>query len=204
MSFDFELDGAVALFALLLPLSVLTYAVVTIPRWCIRSVTKHAIWRLRDDIVDDTLTGTLPRDHKAVQELILMADWAVNNGRSFDLLHLIVWVRACRHMPDELRRSLRKQAALVGLTPDEVERVKAYRSRYLLVANTALLLSSWMGVVVMLWVAVPALFKLWRKRIQQPVSLTAAKAAADTRLGRYSREYVWEKPHDSRFGYAPA
>lgn len=203
-----EISGELMVVILAIPL-VLLVAVVTMPRWCIRSLAKHALWRLRDDIVDDTITGELPTDHKAVREIVAMAEWAIRDGRSFDLLHLVVWWRACRNIPEETRRALQQEVTLVGLTDEQAERVKAYRARYVQVAITALMLSSWMGVATVLRFAVPAILRARAEapetiRVGSAVQRAASAAASETRLGRYSREYVWAKPRDSKFAHAKA
>jgi hypothetical protein len=203
---NLEISGEVMLLVFMVPFGLLA-AVLTMPRWCIRSMGKHALWRLRDDIVDDTISGILPHDHKAVTDLLRMAEWAIEDGRSFDVLHLWVWVRACRDVSDRTRQELQKEVALAGLSTQQAERVKEYRARYVSVAITALMLGSWIGVAAVLRYAIPAAIRL-RPRpgyVTASVMPEATQQAADgTWLGRASREYVWAKGRDADLAHVHA
>lgn len=203
---SFSVSGNLVLLALLVPVG-LVIAIATVPRWLIRSMSKHALWRLRDEIVDDTLAGTLPGDHPAVRELIERLEWAISESRSFDLLHLIVWNRAKRQLHPKVLQSLSRVPELTDLTPDNADRIASYRQCYDSVAIRALLLSSWIGVAIVLWTATPLAMKvlLGAKKpgdahqkslpggLRVVVRIATDEVAEDTRLGRQAREFVNEK-----------
>lgn len=206
---SFSVNGNLVLLALLIP-AVLALAIATVPRWFIRSMSKHALWRLRDEVVDDTLAGDLPSDQPAVRELIERLEWAISESRSFDLLHLIVWSRAKRRLSPKMLKELAEVPALTGLTPDQVSRVEAYRGCYDSVAIRALLLSSWIGVAIVLWTAIPLAVRVLAKAspsgdsrrpeyarqralpggLRVVVRVAADEVAEDTRIGRSAREFV--------------
>jgi hypothetical protein len=203
---SFSVSGNLVLLALLVPIG-LVFAIATVPRWLIRSMSKHALWRLRDKVVDDTLAGALPSDHPAVRELIERLEWAISESRSFDLLHLIVWNRAKRQLHPKVLQGLSRVPELTDLTPDRAKRVNEYRSCYDSVAIRALLLSSWIGIAIVLWTAIPLAFKVLvgsRKTeyahqrslpggLRVVIRVAAEEVAEDTKLGRQAREFVNEK-----------
>jgi hypothetical protein len=203
---SFSVNGNLVLLALLVPV-VLIFAIAMVPRWLIRSMSKHSLWRLRDEVVDDTILGNLPADQPAVRELIERLEWAISESRSFDLLHLIVWSRAKRRLPAKLLKELTEVPGLDGLTPDQASRVEQLRQCYDSVAIRALLLSSWIGVAIVLWTAAPLAVRILigsrRPEYAQQRSLpgglrvvvrvAADEVAEDTRLGRWASEFVNEK-----------
>jgi hypothetical protein len=203
---SFSINGSLFLLALLVPVG-LVIAIATMPRWLIRSMSKHALWRLRDEAVDDILAGNLPAEHPAVQELIQRLEWAISEARSFDLLHLIVWSRAKRHLSTKELEELSQVPDLAELTGAQVSRIEKYRRCYDSVAIRTLLLSSWIGVAIVLWTAVPLAIKvlLGARRpeyaqqqslpggLRVVVRIAADEVAEDTTLGRWATEFVNEK-----------
>lgn len=189
-----EIPGTVVLVSLLIPVGLL-FAFAHLPRWYARSRAKHALWRLRDDVVDDKLAGRLPANHPAVRELQMRVQWAIGESRSFDLLHLVVWRRAIRKLPAEVVQILRKAPDLDGLTHDQSSRVESYRRRYNRVAIKATLLTSWIGVAILFRVGVPLLIYALRHRARETRIHAVVQEATDeivtkTRLGRSAREFV--------------
>lgn len=192
----FDVSGTVLLVALLVPV-ILTVALLSTPRWVFRSRSKHALWQLRDEVVDDTIFGRLPKEHDAVQELVARVEWAIDEARSFDLLHLWVWHRATGEIPDETRRRVPKVPGYAGLDPEASRRVEQYRMRYNRVAVRAVLLSSWLGVAMLLSVAVPLAIRLLMDRTVRRSVLTRVvlRDATDqfterTSVGRSARAFV--------------
>jgi hypothetical protein len=189
---SFELDGTLVLLLLLVPAGLFV-ALATAPRWAARSMSKHAMWNLRDDVVDDTLTGRLPTDHVAVRELIERTEWAIRETRSLDFLHFFFWTRARRKIPRELARKLAKSIPLDGLHPDQAERVRRYRTRYNTVAIRGILLSSWIGMLVILRFTVPAIREVVRARQRSLGSFTwtaTNSVVSETDIGERAREFV--------------
>ncbi len=203
---SFNVSGNLVLLALLVPVG-LVFAIATMPRWLIRSMSKHSLWRLRDEVVDDTLSDALPADHLAVRELIERLQWAIDESRSFDLLHLMVWNRAKRKLHPKVLQGLSRVPELTDLSQDQAKRVRGYRECYDSVAIRALLLSSWIGIGIVLWTAVPLAFKVLfgnheseyaRQRslpggLRVVVRVATQEVAEDTKIGRQAREFVNEK-----------
>lgn len=191
---SFETSGTWVMLALLVP-AVLVVAVARMPRWYARSVCKHALWRLRDDVVDAKLAGRLPADHPAVTELVERVEWAIEESRSFDLLHLWVWNRAFRGLPADTARKLKQVPNLVSLDGAQRTLVEGYRVRYNRVAVTAILLSSWVGIALVLRFGLPLSFKVLRHHARN-ITLgglarkAADEAAAETKIGRSARDYI--------------
>lgn len=192
---SFNVNGSLVLLALLIP-AVLIAAIATVPRWFIRSMSKHALWRLRDAVVDDVIAGRLPSNDPAVQELVARIEWAIGESRSFDLLHLVVWNRAKNRLSKETLRTLVAVPDLKKLTQDQASIVTGYRTRFDSVAIRAILLSSWLGVALVLWTVVPLVLReLVHRRYRQRafgvvVREAATEAAEETHFGRLARDYV--------------
>jgi hypothetical protein len=203
---SFDISGNLVLVALLVPVG-LVFAIATMPRWLIRSVSKHSLWRLRDEVVDDSLSGMLPADHPAVRELVARLEWAISESRSFDLLHLMVWNRAKREVHPKVLESRARVPDLTSLPSDQEERIRAYRGCYDSVAIRALLLSSWIGIGIVFWTAIPVAFKVllgtggteYAHQRSLPgglrvvVRVATEEVAEDTKLGQRAREFVNEK-----------
>lgn len=193
---SFTVDGTVILLVLIIPLGLLA-SFVTAPRWCSRSISKHALWHLRDDVVDDVLAGRLPADHIAVQELVVRAEWAIAESRSFDLLHLMVWQRATRHIPTEERRQLAGIPSLHGLDRGAEKLVRKYRERYDRVTIRAMFLSSWLGLAMVLRFGIPAAIDVYRDRRRRGIGAIVYQAtdtvATGTALGRSAHDFVTVK-----------
>lgn len=202
---SFSVDGGVVLAALIVP-GVLAVAVATMPRWFIRSMSKHALWRLRDDVVDDVLAGRLPSEHLAIRELVARLEWAIGESRSFDLLHLLVWSRARRRLPRKTVQEVVAIPDLTGLTPEQSTQVTAYRECYDRVAIRAILLSSWFGVTIVVWTGIqllaralidgnlapaePAPEHRLRRSFRVAVREATDEVASDTKIGQWAHEFV--------------
>ncbi len=189
-----SINGSLVLLLLLVPVG-LTLSLLTAPRWMVRSMSKHALWRLRDEAVADARAGLLPADHPATKELLARVEWAIGEARSFDLLHLWVWVRATRNLPNETRREVRKVPDLASLSADQTARLSAYRARYNSVAIRAVFLSSWIGIALVIRYGVPVAITMIKR--PRPESLIFAairgstdKLAAETKIGQSARDFV--------------
>jgi hypothetical protein len=202
-------DGGLVLLALLVPLGLVA-ALVSLPRWFTRSMSKHAFWRLRDEVVDDVIAGELPADSDAVQELAARLEWAIRESRSFDLLHLVVWSRAKRAVSKRTLCELIDIPDLKHLQADQAAKVVEYRKRFDKVAIRAILLSSWLGISVVLWTIMRVLVRAIARRLSpseepQPqrrmsaappiraVVREADEEAAETWLGRKAKEFITVK-----------
>lgn len=149
-----SIDGGFILLGLLIP-AILVAAFAMLPKWFTRSMSKHSMWRLRDDLVDDMIAERLPADEPAVKDLLTRFEWAINESRSFDLLHLLVWYRATRGVPKKVLCELAAIPGLANLPKGQADRIVEYRQQYTRIAISAVFLSSWLGMAIVLCTAIP-------------------------------------------------
>jgi len=198
--------GNLFLVVLLVPL-ILLVAFAGLPRWLFRSWGKHDLWKLRDEVVDDVLLDGLPAHHDAVQELIARLEWAIEESKSFDLLHVIVWQRARRKIPPATFKKYAKVPGCDGLTEAQAKRVCEYRKCYDSIAVKTIFTSSWAGWSVVAWVATPVVCRaLWRRVSKEgfahwnPVASwwnVTSRIAEETPLGRSAQDFVDTKGPDT-------
>lgn len=192
-----HISGNLMIVLLLLPVG-LVVVLAAWPRWYIRSMSKHSLWRLRDDVVDDVIFGRLPAEHPAVEELIARSEWAIAEARSFDLLHLLVWSWSARDMTLDTRRKLKTIPPLDGLDGPQAERVAAHRRQYNAVSIRAVFLSSWFGIAFVTLFGIRVLLHALTNHVRDGGFRFAVGAATDrvaesTPLGRSAREFVTVK-----------
>jgi hypothetical protein len=183
-------------FALLMVPVVLSLLLLAMPRWLGRSMFKHRLWRLRDQVVDDIIDGKLPRSHPAVGDLERHIEWALGEARSFDMLHLLVWRWAVRKVDPATREMVAKPCSLDGLDAGERAMVEGYRARLRFLSSSAMLCTSWIGLAVVAWLlphAIRTARRTRRERAPSPptvIHIAAHEAVESTRLGASSREFV--------------
>jgi len=122
--------GAVLIWAAIFVTIVV--ALFTVPRWFARSLHRHRFWRLRDEIADDVLTGVLPGDHPAVQQLRSRVRRVIDTSSGVTLLSGLVFHRWATQLSTEARAELQRRTdprALDGLEPTQCELLLAYRER---------------------------------------------------------------------------
>jgi hypothetical protein len=141
-----------------------------VPDWFARSLVRHRLWRLRDQIVDDVLAGRLPGTHAAVKELLRRTDWTIRKGTELNMLAFHVWAWVLRRSDEDARkpvlRATPEPASLKGLAEDERERVDQYREHLALLASASVLLGTWVGIATVLRFVVPAVRR--RRRLRAP------------------------------------
>jgi hypothetical protein len=195
----FTLDGNLFLVILLVPLLLLV-VVAAMPRWLFRSWGKHSLWTLRDKVVDEVIVGDLPAQDDAVRELIARLEWAIQEAKSFDLMHVLVWERARRKIPPAALKKFSGVPSCDSLTKDQAERIRLYRRHYDSVAIRTIFTSSWAGWVIVGWVATPVVFRAAWSRLSKrgltnlnPVGLgwyINDRLAVATWLGRWAADFV--------------
>jgi hypothetical protein len=198
---------------MLLILVGLWAACVLGPRWFARSLHRHRMWQLRDDLVDDVIVGRLPRDHEAVRHLIKKMDTTLRFGPNVTLSDVLIFNRHFARVSQSARRFVRRpQCPLDGLTTDQRSSVKKYEREFDLLLVGLLLLGSWLGLIavigVFLSLAVRRIAKLWRRplslaslqRVVGSIARQATDKAADSPIGQRVSETLPVLPRD----YAPA
>lgn len=128
---------------------VAAFAVVlTLPRWFSRSLHGHRMWRLRDTVVDDVLTGKLPQDHEAVSHLIQVMDMVLHEKRT-TLLDAYIASRVSSDVDPTFLKAAQSQGfacPLDGLSAGERALVEDYRRRFTTLLVGSMFLGSWFGI----------------------------------------------------------
>lgn len=127
----------------------LAAAVVTLPRWCIRSLHRHRLWRLRDRIADDMIEGVLPKDHPAVVDLLGRTEMALFRYSDFTLLNVTIMamlhIRSSRSVQREIL-AIGAECSTAGLSEHQTELVRGYRAERLNLLAGSVLTGSWLGM----------------------------------------------------------
>jgi hypothetical protein len=184
---------------------VLFIAVLRMPRWFAQSLAHHALWRMRDDLVDDMLSGRLPKDHAAVRELLGTAEWVIAQSPSATLVRFYVWRRICNRSETDVRDQIAKRApSWHGLSDAESERLGQYRNRLGQLAATCMLFGSWLGLWHVIRRIGPGIREARRvasvtrgshsqkleAEFAASIRVAADRASAESWVGQYSRELV--------------
>lgn len=177
--------------------TALFVAFLRAPQWCMRSLHRHRLWRLRDEIADDLIDGRLPKDHAAARELLRRAELAIEETTS--MLGFYVWAWVSRRSDPMLVRSFRRKgASFDGLSSTQRERIIAHRECLGYLSASSVLTGTWVGLATILRFVIPAI-KDERRRSVRPrdgvdvrdtLWLATDKATHDTTLGRRSNELM--------------
>ncbi len=151
-------------------LVVLFIAVLTAPRWCLRSLARHRLWELRDKLMDDVLDRRLDRDDKQVVHLLGRIENAISHVTNMTLLELLVFARLYDRSGLEVPAATEYRADLLRRRED--------RFRYLLMSS--LFLGSWIGIGL----TSLSYLRLRLQRGSRGVKRAAVERAAGTWLGR--------------------
>lgn len=184
---SFEVDGLVAVL-FFVPLIGVFFAFATMPRWCVKSISRHRLWRLRDRVVDDIIAKELPADHGAVQDLLKVIEWRIEHHRSLDLLHAMVWWGANTKVPASVQKQYRREISLDDLTEEQAERISAYREQCISIIIIAMMMGSWIGIASVLPAITVAVVSDSRKD-RRPAAV-AQEAVNSSRPGRFFRERI--------------
>jgi hypothetical protein len=163
-------------------------SLLTLPRWFVRSMHRHRMWRHRDEIVDEILDGRLP-DHPAVWELLNDAE------RSIHLTDRVTYLRgymACRSIgtlsPQATARwnDRTRPSSLEGLSATECELLRNHRIHDHQLTVGVVLLGSWVGFFVVLGRFAALLRDEHRERrlSRRAFALATDDAVVHTRLGQ--------------------
>ncbi len=184
---------------------------LTLPRWFARSLGQDRIWRLRDRFIKEILVDeVLPKDHRAVRQLVREMEWALRDGKHFTLLHVYLTDRTLRQLDQEKLKMLVKNwgpQSLVGLDTQQRERLLHSRETFEMLFTGSLLLGSWFGLLQVARVLPRALMHQWAStkteaearhislrrvedEIREGASRAADKAAVETPFGRRLSEWI--------------
>lgn len=195
------MSSTLLVISLLASLLALWVSLLRLPSWFFRSLHRHRLWRERDAIADEILSGLLPKEHPAVQELLAVADHTARDGHQMSVLDLYLW-RAVGHRCDlSAIDALSEQ--LAGLSEREQALLLRHRERVGFLATSSTLLGSWLGIAMILHRVVPAMREVRRRRRAscepareasvEPLRATLVEAtteATQSPIGRAAREFI--------------
>jgi hypothetical protein len=137
---------AIALVALLVVPCALFGALVTMPYWCMRSLSRDRIWSARDDLVLDILRGRLPAANRSVQLLRARAQTAARDSMQLAFLPLHLSERAIVKNADMLAAANTCQIRASGLTADQRTLFDSHMQRLNTEITRCLMTGSWAGL----------------------------------------------------------
>jgi hypothetical protein len=148
------MSSTLSIVLVLICFAVLWAAWLLVPRWFARSIHRHRMWTLRDQLVDDIIAGRLPHDHPAVRQLARNIDRALRDGMNITYFDVRVFARRYRRLDSSTRAILDKRIArrpTDGLTQDQCKRIKGYETCWELLRVGHLMLGSWLGLAYVSW-----------------------------------------------------
>lgn len=163
---------------------VLWVALLTMPRWVVRSLGRHRLWRHRDRVVNMILSGHLP-DHPAVYALLEDIESAIRMSSDRSLYRNLSAARAIRKLsPDAYQRwkDIVSRPSPKGLTDPELRLLEEYRERLRILHVGTALLGSWLGLVIVA-TKIPSQVRTMRSARRSALSAAADDAARHSRLG---------------------
>jgi hypothetical protein len=170
---------------LFLPPLVLFVALMRAPRWFAGSLCRHAIWRLRDGFVDETLAGRLPCEALAVQETRRHMEWVLAEHTTLSMAQVYAWWWAWRKSPE--LRPAKPKFPNGELTVEQAQLLDRYNHRLSELNVASVLCSSWPGLMIVVRYLVPALV---RGAALRPAANEAAREASHTDPGERASDYL--------------
>jgi hypothetical protein len=168
-------------------------ALLTLPRWFVRSMHRHRIWRHRDQVVDEILSKELPR-HPAVWELLRDTERSIEMAHRMSFISSIsagVSIRRMSPRAQKVWEEMCADAPTNDLEPEVLRRIEDHRERVEMLSAGLILLGSWVGVVATVGM-IPA--AIWSTRHEQMsgsrIALATDDAVGNTRLGELARRAV--------------
>jgi hypothetical protein len=179
------------------------------PRWFARSLHRHRMWRLRDELVDDMIVGRFPRDHDAVRHLQGKMDTTLRLGPNVTLSDVLIFHRYLAKLSPSARRFVAKpECPTDGLSDDQRAALKKYEDEFGLLVVGLLFLGSWFGLIFIIGTFVSLtlrrLVKIWRapisiaaiQRVLGSIARQATDKAADSPIGHRVSETLPALPKD--------
>lgn len=203
------MSSTVVTVALILVPTGLFVALLRAPHWFSRSLHRHILWRLRDEIADDVIDGRLPQQHPAVRGLLRRAERVIELTSEMTMLDLFVWSWVWKRSDPKLREASRRpEISRAGLSEPQIALVNKYHERLGMLSSSSILFGTWLGIASILRFVVPALREGRRRQTCKPptgnlekefkvtIWTAAGKATACTSMGRHSRDFVAQESED--------
>lgn len=170
-------------------------ALVRAPVWFCRSLHRHRLWRERDAVADDILSGRLPRQHPAVSELLAVADWSARQGHKHTVTEMFLWRAVHRRVDESTPEVL--AIPLDDLDEDQLALLHQHRDRIILLTTSSMLLGSWLGILTILRFVVPARRAMRTAEIEPrrgdlraTLAEATSEASQQTGIGHAAREFI--------------
>jgi hypothetical protein len=145
----------------LILISTTLLAWVSLFKWvpaCMRSLYRHALWQLRDNLVDDVLSGRLPYE-SGVRSQLRLIEAGITHAHECTVGRILItywWMLRAKASVDVA--SLRVDVE--GLTEEQALHLRSYEDRFRSCTFRYLFLNSPAGWFAFLWV--PPAFVLYR------------------------------------------
>lgn len=143
--------------------ALLWLSILTLPRWFVRSMHRHRLWRHRDRIVGAVLAGRLPR-HPAVWELLNDVERSIASAHRLTLFRVISAQRSFRRLTPAAKMRWVERCRVSSaddIDPAARTLFREYQARTEVLATGNMLLGSWLGVLMVLAMVV---FDIWDDR----------------------------------------
>lgn len=207
--------AVVTILSIMIAVTGLCFALVMVPRWFARSAHRNRLWHLRDSFVDEILHEHLPAEHPAVADTLCRIERAIKLSGHLSLLQAGMFMWSAAGLSPEAASELDRRtdyASTEGLNRKQTEIIETYRDSMNRLLAGGLLIGSWLGVAVVLYLTPRAFREVRRQRTEgelynrhaYPVPMAAVRDATDaateeTSLGRYAgkivRDYVVPNGH---------
>lgn len=130
---------------------ILFVSILTLPRWCFGSVSRHRIWELRDSFVKEIVSGRIPASHPAVQALLRFWERRRLGSHPNTLVDVLLIDRLVfKRMPADELRHLDQMTPIDDLSIEQRQTIEDYRNQTAALVGAAMLASSWLGTLVIL------------------------------------------------------
>ena len=177
-------------------LIVFSAAIVSMPRWCARSLHRHRMWALRDALIDDILAGRLAGKDEAVQELRQVMEFIIHDHH-LSTIDLRVFAWAERKASPATRKALKENAqwsSIDGLPLETKILIKHYREKFEVLTVGLFMLGSWTGLLAILG-SIPKAIGRHRPifNFRVVVRVATDQAVVSSKLGKEYREALENK-----------
>jgi hypothetical protein len=146
----------------------LTTMVATLPRWCLRSIQRHRLWRCRDRLADKIISGELPQ-HPAVLFELRMMEASIENLPKVSFVDMLIFGWLARRTPAEAWRHAEGHTpSTTGLADDQRKTIENFHDRHMRIAVGSMMLGSWIGLLFIITQIPAALLASRRKPAMNP------------------------------------
>ncbi len=147
-------------------LSAVAVAFVLIPRWCLRSISRHKLWEIRDGVVDAIFHGDLP-SNEITWGLVSKAESAIRLTPDLTMGTIVACEWTQRTVSNAVRKELGwdiKRRPESGLSADHLIVYRKFERSLEYVLSRQALWGSWPSLIVFGLLLVKSLIESIGKR----------------------------------------